>query len=121
VFELPCKGKLPQYEVDAIFEILDEVVVALEEDDVVIVYFVVGFIVLLDADIEIVLVYYLDVLHVFVDDVLVDFTGLLPQVQEVFVVTVSDVLHLSTVQQQLPDRGKTFEAVLVQVELLQVG
>lgn len=92
-----------------------------EELDIGVVDFVVGFVVFLDADVQRVLVDNLDVGHVLVYYVLVDLPCFLTEVEEVLIVAVAEVLHLATVEEELPDGREAFEPVLVHVELLEVG
>lgn len=92
-----------------------------EELDIGVVDFVVGFVVFLDADIQRVLVDDLDVGHVLVYYVLVDLPCFLAEVEEVLIIAVAEVLHLATVEEELPDGREAFESVLVHVELLEVG
>lgn len=52
LLQFPREGKLPQYKVDIILEVLDDVIVVLEELDIGVVDLVVGFVIFLDADVQ---------------------------------------------------------------------
>lgn len=52
LLQFPREGKLPQYEVDIILEIFDDVIVVLEELDIGVVDLVVGLVIFLYADVQ---------------------------------------------------------------------
>lgn len=105
-----------EYEIDVVLKILDDVIVAFKEGYVAVVNIIVRLIVFFYAYVDVVFIDDLNVVHVFVDYVLVYFPDFFTKVQEIFVVTVSYVLNLSAVKQQLPNRRESLQPIFVYVQ-----
>jgi hypothetical protein len=69
-----------QDEIDAILDILDNVIIIFEEGDVAIIDIVISLIVFLNTDIDVVLIDDFNVLHVLVNDIFVNLPYLLSKV-----------------------------------------
>lgn len=89
VLQQACEGELMEDEVNIVLKVLDDVVVGVKEVYMMVVNVVIRLVIFLNADVHLTLVNYLYVPHVLVDDVLVDFPCLFPQVQKILVIAVS--------------------------------
>lgn len=109
------KIELLQNKFDAVLNIFDDIVIGVEEFDVAIIDIVILLQVFLYADVEVGLVYYLDVRHIFVYYVFVDLTDLLTQVEKIFVVVVFYNLNVSTVEDHFPYKGEAFKTIFINI------
>lgn len=96
--KLAGKGELMKDEIDAVLDVLYYVVIVFEECDISIIDIVVCLIVFFNSYIDIVLVYDFDVVHVLVNDVLVNLSDFLSKVEKIFVITIPNILQFSTVK-----------------------
>jgi hypothetical protein len=78
-----------QDEVYIVLKVLDNVVVCVKEVYMMVIDVIIGLVIFLNAYVHLALVNDLDVPHILIYDVLVDFPCLFPQVQKILVIAVS--------------------------------
>jgi hypothetical protein len=105
-----------QYKINIVLQVLDDIIAIFEEGNICIVAVIIWFIVLFYTYVDIVFIDDFDVLHVFVKNILINLSSFFSKVQKILIITVSDVLYLTTIKQYLPNRWKSFKPVLIKID-----
>ena len=88
-----------QYKINIVLQVLDDIIAIFEEGNICIVAVIIWFIVLFYTYVDIVFIDDFDVLHVFVNNILINLSSFFSKVQKILIITVSDVLYLTTIKQ----------------------
>lgn len=118
--EVTSKIKFLKDEIDIIFDRLYKYTIFFEKFYAVIIDIIVWLVILFDSYIHLVFIDNFGIVHMLINEVLKDLSCFFSEVQKIFVVTISEVLQLSTVEKKLPNWWKTFESILVKIQFLKV-